>query len=102
MRMRMAQPEKARPRHIPLRTCIGCRMVKAKQGLIRLVATPDGGMAIDTAGRRPGRGAYLCPDRECWQAALKRNRLEYALRGKLSSEGLRQLVEYAQGLPGRE
>ncbi|MFQ5825893.1 MAG: RNase P modulator RnpM [Dehalococcoidia bacterium] len=90
------------PRAHPRRTCIGCRQVRGKREIIRLVGTADGGVEIDTTGRRAGRGAYLCLNRDCWSLGLKANRLQYALRMKVNAESLRQLAEYSMTLPGRQ
>jgi predicted RNA-binding protein YlxR (DUF448 family) len=54
---------------------------------------------IDLKGKDAGRGTYLCPKRECWEMGLKSNRLEYALRAKLTSENRQALVEYGKSLP---
>lgn len=82
-----------RRRHIPQRTCVACRETKAKKELIRIVCTPDNSVEVDLLGRRPGRGAYLCPRWECWELGIKKNRLEYALRVKISLENRQQLLE---------
>ena len=57
---------------------------------------------IDPKGKKSGRGAYLCSIRECWEAGLKGNRLEHALRTKLTMENRQALVEYGSSLPRRE
>lgn len=68
-------------KHIPQRTCIGCREVEAKRGLVRIVRTPDGHVVADSTGKKAGRGAYLHKERECWEAALgPRGALEHALK----------------------
>jgi uncharacterized protein len=82
-------------RHIPERTCIACRQVKAKRDLIRIVTTKDEGIIIDTSGKKPGRGAYLCKTKECWENGLKGNRLEYVMHTKPTQQDLRRLEEYA-------
>ena len=64
--------------------------------MIRLVRTPDGNIEIDTSGKKAGRGAYLCRDRECWKVGLKGNRLEYTLRSRLTSDNREQLINYAR------
>ncbi len=61
-----------------------------------MVHTPDGNIEIDTSGKKAGRGAYLCRARECWQVGLKGNRLEYALRSRLTSDNREQLMNYAR------
>jgi len=77
--------------HTPERTCIACRVVHPKRELLRLVATPEGEVALDRTGRRPGRGAYLCPSPVCWEAALKSHRLAQALRTPLRPENQERL-----------
>jgi predicted RNA-binding protein YlxR (DUF448 family) len=69
-----------RQKHLPQRTCVACRRSDTKRGLIRVVRDAEGRVAIDPGGRRNGRGAYLCHDTACWEAALKRRALERALR----------------------
>jgi len=80
----MAQAKKKisgpRPKHVPLRTCVACRRTDAKRGLFRLVRNAEGRVAVDSIGKRAGRGAYLCHDPACWEQALKRRGLERALR----------------------
>ncbi|MGP8079281.1 MAG: RNase P modulator RnpM [Dehalococcoidales bacterium] len=82
----------------PERTCIACCQVKAKRDLVRLVKTKDEGIVIDTNGKKPGRGAYLCKTKECWENGLKGNRLEYVMRTTLTQEDLQRLKEYAAKL----
>lgn len=83
-------------RHIPQRTCVACRKVKAKRELIRIVHTSDNNVEIDTDGKKAGRGAYLCRVWECWETGLKGNRLEYALHGRLTQPDREQLAKYAR------
>jgi len=83
---------------LPQRTCIACRQVKDKKDLVRLVATEDGTAEIDILGKKPGRGAYLCPRRTCWELALRKNRLDYALRTKLGDDNRQTLREYIDSL----
>jgi len=82
----------------PQRTCIACRQVKEKKALIRLVRTENGVAEIDVFGNKPGRGAYLCSNKICWELALKKNRLEYALRTKLNEDNRQSLIEYSHNL----
>ncbi|MFC1904070.1 RNase P modulator RnpM [Chloroflexota bacterium] len=83
-------------KHTPQRTCVACRQVKTKQELIRLVHTADSDVEIDTGGKKAGRGAYLCPARECWENGLKNNRLEHALQTRLTPDKREQLIKYAR------
>ena len=82
----------------PQRTCIACRQVKEKKTLIRLVRTENGAAEIDIFGKKPGRGAYLCSDKVCWELALKKNRLEYASKTKLNEVNRQALIEYSHKL----
>ena len=89
---------KSQSKYQPQRTCIACRLVKEKKALIRIVSTGKGVAEIDTFGKKPGRGAYLCSNRVCWELALKKNHLEYALRAKLNEGSRQTLVEYSHNL----
>ena len=83
-----------RPKHVPQRTCVGCRSTSAKRELVRLVRTPAGDVQPDPTGKRPGRGAYLCQDPECWERAIKKGRLENALSTRLSPEDVENIHRF--------
>jgi predicted RNA-binding protein YlxR (DUF448 family) len=83
---------------LPQRTCVACRQVRQKKDLIRLVSTENGIAEIDAFGKKPGRGAYLCPRRTCWELALRKNRLDYALRTRLHDDNRQTLREYIHDL----
>ncbi|MBI3287676.1 MAG: YlxR family protein [Chloroflexi bacterium] len=87
------------PRRIPQRTCMGCRQVKPKRELLRIVRTPQGQVALDPTGKAGGRGAYLCPQRDCWELALDQKALGHALKTTLSPEVRQVLREQAQFYP---
>jgi uncharacterized protein len=82
---------------VPQRTCIGCRRVKAKRELLRLVAQ-DGRIAVDWDQNSPGRGVYLCAWRECWERGLKRDKLGHFLRTKLNLDNREELMAMAASL----
>jgi predicted RNA-binding protein YlxR (DUF448 family) len=86
--------------HIPERSCVACREVRPKRELIRLARTVDNRVEIDHSGRRNGRGAYLCRREECWQAGLRSNRLEHALKTALTSQNREQLIRQGRELIG--
>ena len=65
-------------RKVPMRKCIGCNEMKEKKELVRVVRAPDGLISLDTTGRSNGRGAYVCRNVLCLQAARKAKRLEKA------------------------
>jgi len=83
-------------RHVPQRTCIGCRTSSAKRQFVRVVRTAEGRVQVDATGRQNGRGAYLCERLDCWQEALKRDRLARALRTTISPEDAEALRRYAE------
>ncbi len=62
---------------IPMRMCIGCREMKPKRELIRVVKTPEGEIKLDTTGKLNGRGAYVCPSKECLVKIRKINALAH-------------------------
>ena len=84
-------------KHVPQRTCVGCRQVLAKRELIRLVRTLEG-VKIDPSRKLAGRGAYLHDQKSCWDAGLK-GALAHALKTTLSEEDRRILQEYMKKLP---
>jgi len=92
-----------RRKHVPQRTCIACRTTRPKRELVRIVrlSSPEaeGAVTVDETGKRSGRGAYLCRQRDCWETALARRQLERALKVTLTAETEAQLREYAARLP---
>ncbi len=78
-------------KHIPQRTCVGCREVKTKRELVRVVRTPEGNIELDSTGKKNGRGAYVCPTRDCWEKALTGKQLERTLRSNISQENREEL-----------
>lgn len=105
MPMRQPQPRARggkrkgpRPKHVPQRTCVACREKGDKRGLIRIVRSPEGAVAIDPTGKRNGRGAYLCHRLACWQRALDTASLARALNTEITDEAQRSLKEYAATL----
>ena len=86
-------------KHIPQRTCVGCRQVKDKRELVRVIRSSAGAVEVDESGKQPGRGAYLCRDLACWEAATKERQLDRALRVRLTQEEMARLREYAKTMP---
>ena len=81
------------PKKIPMRQCLGCREMKPKRELIRVVRSPEGEIALDFRGKAPGRGAYLCPDAECLRRAVKGRALEKAFSAPIPDEVYAKLNE---------
>lgn len=61
---------------IPMRKCVGCNEMKPKKELVRIVRSPEGEISVDLNGKKNGRGAYICPDKNCLAKARKAGRLE--------------------------
>ncbi len=74
------------PKKIPLRQCLGCREMKPKRELIRAVRSPEGEILLDSKGRAPGRGAYVCPNKDCLKRARKAKALERAFSVTIPDE----------------
>ena len=70
----------------PQRACIGCGALKDKKQLIRVVRTPEGEFVLDATGKKNGRGAYLCPSRECLEKAVKSKGLERSFKQAIPPE----------------
>lgn len=64
---------------IPQRQCVGCRTMRDKKALLRVVKSPQGDISLDATGKKSGRGAYVCRDSECLKKARKSKALERAL-----------------------
>ena len=70
---------------IPMRQCTGCREMKSKKEMIRILRTESEGFVVDATGRKNGRGAYLCPSMECFKKAVKNKGLERSLKMAIPS-----------------
>lgn len=71
---------------IPLRMCVGCREMKEKKSLIRVVRSPEGVLSLDPTGKKPGRGAYVCREGQCLARAIKQRQLERQLQAEMTEE----------------
>jgi len=86
-----------RVKHLPQRTCVGCRATLSKRSLIRIVRTAQG-VLVDPTGKIAGRGAYLHDRPACWERGL-RGALSQALKTELTQSERAQLEEFARSLP---
>lgn len=82
-----------KPKKIPMRMCLGCREMKPKKELTRIVRTADGQIEIDPTGKKSGRGAYLCKDYQCVEKSLKDDRLSKALNFRITKETILRIKE---------
>ena len=94
-----ASNQKTHQRHVPERTCVGCRQARPKGELVRIVVTENVEVLIDQSGRHPGRGTYLCKSKACWENGLKKDRLDRALQIAISKEAKEELARYGETLP---
>ena len=77
---------------IPMRQCVGCREMRPKRELVRVVKSPEGEITLDFKGKAPGRGAYVCPQAECLRRAIKSRALERGLDCQIPQEIYDQLL----------
>ena len=78
---------------VPMRMCVGCREMKPKKELLRVVRSPEGIVSLDMTGRKPGRGAYVCRSAECLKRAIKQKQLERAFECPLGEETHASLLQ---------
>lgn len=78
---------------VPLRKCVGCNEQKPKKELIRIVRNKEGEMSVDFTGKAHGRGAYICPDKECLKKAEKKKSLNRAFGCEVNQEIFKKLYE---------
>ncbi len=96
----MAKKTAKRVKHVPQRTCVGCRQTLAKRSLIRIVRTPEG-LRVDPTGKVAGRGAYLHDRHACWESGLK-GALAHALKVELTDQDRETLRSFMTTLPKDE
>ena len=87
-----------KPRKIPQRQCVGCREMKEKKALLRIVRTPEGEVLLDATGKKSGRGAYVCHDPACLKRARKSRALERAFETAIPPEVYDALEAQMEGL----
>ena len=80
-------------RKIPMRMCVGCREMREKRSLLRIVKSAEGEISFDPVGKKPGRGAYICRDRACLERAVKQKQLERALEQRIDEAVYVRLME---------
>ena len=91
-----------KPKKIPMRMCVGCREMKPKKELIRVVRSPEGAVSMDPVGKKPGRGAYVCRSEACLKRAIKQKQLERQLEVTLTEEVVSALQAAMENLPEPE
>lgn len=91
-----------KPKKIPMRMCVGCREMKDKRELIRIVRTPEGEAVLDPTGKKSGRGAYVCRQAECLRRSIRQKQLERQLEITLTPEIIQALTEEMEQLNAAE
>ena len=86
-----------KPKKIPQRQCVGCREMKDKKSLLRVVKSPEGEVSLDFGGKKPGRGAYVCLDVACLRKARKSRALERAFSAPIPEEVYDALEKEMEG-----
>ncbi|MRS13043.1 MAG: YlxR family protein [Actinobacteria bacterium] len=89
-------------RKTPQRTCVACRRQGDKRDFVRFVRSADGETHVDLSGKSSGRGASVCADQACFEAAASKKRLAPALRASLTEEDIERLrYEFEEALRAR-
>ena len=81
-----------------MRQCVGCREMKNKKEMIRVIKTPEGTFMLDATGKKNGRGAYVCPSEECLQLARKNKGLERSFKQAIPAEVYESLEKEMEAL----
>ena len=71
---------------IPMRQCVGCGEMKNKKDMMRVLKTADGAIVLDVTGKKNGRGAYLCMQKDCLKLARKNKGLERSFKMSIPNE----------------
>lgn len=87
------------PKKIPKRMCVACREMKDKNDLIRIVISKDGEISLDSTGKKPGRGAYICKNRKCLETAIKERRIDRGLKAQTDQSLTARLLNELEEVP---
>ena len=93
----MSKKPVQRVKHVPQRTCVGCREVLPKRKMVRIVSTGEG-VQVDPNSKLAGSVAYLHDRRECWERGL-RGSLAHALKTTLTADERAVLEDFVNTLP---
>ncbi len=90
------------PKKIPLRQCLGCREMKPKKELLRVVRSAEGEISLDLRGKANGRGAYVCPNTDCLKRAIRAKALHRAFDTEIPQEVYDALLTQMEAEHGAE
>ena len=85
-------------RKIPVRKWVGCQEMKSKKEMIRVIKTAEDEFLLDATGRKNGRGAYVCPSRECLEKAVRNKGLERSFKQAIPKEVYEALEKEMEAL----
>ncbi len=83
---------------VPARMCLGCREMKPKKELMRIVKDKDGAVLLDHTGKRPGRGAYICRNIQCFDKVRKGRKIDRAFECQVAEDVYKELRDQLEGL----
>ena len=86
---------------IPVRRCVGCQEMTGKKERLRVIRTPEGDFLLAATGKKNGRGAYLCPSRECLDKARKNKGLERSFKQAIPKEVYEALEKEMEDIDGK-
>lgn len=86
---------------VPMRQCIGCREMKSKKEMMRVLRTTEGDIQLDVTGKKNGRGAYLCYSADCLEKAIRSKGIERSLKVPVSEEVYEMLKKEFEAIETR-
>ena len=66
-----------------MRRCVATGSLRPKAELLRLVVDPDGDLVVDAAGKLPGRGLWVTPERALIDKACRKGLFSRAAKTRL-------------------
>lgn len=86
---------------VPMRQCVGCRELKGKKDLIRIIRTENDEIQVDVTGKKNGRGAYICPNQDCLDKAVKNKGIEKSLKMSVPKEIFQEFMKEMETIESR-
>jgi len=89
-----------RKKKVPLRRCVGCREMKDKRELLRIVRNNEGEIFVDPTGKKNGRGAYICKNKSCFEQAVKAKSLSREFGCEIPKEVYDEIAQQMEAYGG--
>ena len=86
---------------IPMRRCVGCREMKEKRELLRIVKDNEGKIFVDPTGKKNGRGAYVCKSTSCFAQARKAKSLSHEFGCEIPEEVYDEITRQLEAYAGK-